>query len=362
MNLLFVNSIQMWGGGEVWLMDMVRELARRGHRPEILCRRGTPLEVRARAGGASVHAMRFGGDVDPLPILRAARLMRRRRIDVVCTNTDKDLRVGGMAARLAGVRGVVPSREVDYPLKNEFMYRFAYNRLATAVAANSEATKQTLVRSAPWLAPERIHVIHKGIDLGAYDAAAGEGVRRELGIAPGTPVVGFAGTLDARKGVPVLLEAFDAVRRRRPEALLVLAGRGPLQAEIEARARRPESGVRLAGFRDDMPAFMRAADVLVLPSTWEGFGYVLVEAMAARRPTVASRTSSIPEIVVDGETGLLAPVGDAPAFADAILALLDDPERRRRLGEAGRRRVETRFTLARMIDGFEALFRAQLPM
>ena len=118
MRILFVNSIQMWGGGEVWLMDMMRGLAARGHASEILCRRGTPLEARAREAGWTVHAIRFGGDLDPGPIAQAAALMRRRRYDVVCTNTDKDLarrRHGGAAGRCAGhraePRGGLPAQE-----------------------------------------------------------------------------------------------------------------------------------------------------------------------------------------------------------------------------------------------------------
>lgn len=359
MRILFVNSIQMWGGGEVWLMDMMRGLAARGHAPEILCRRGTPLEARAREAGWTVHAIRFGGDLDPGPIAQAAALMRRRRYDVVCTNTDKDLRAGGMAARLAGVRAIVPSREVDYPLKDTWRYRFAYNCLATAIAANSEATKRTLLRSAPWLRAERVQVIYKGIDVAPFVEGGGPALRRELGIPFDALLVGFAGTIDDRKGVPALLEAFAAVQAAVPSAHLVLAGEGRLRDWAESSARERGLTVHFAGFRRDIPAFMDALDVFVLPSQWEGFGYVVVEAMAARRAVVVSRASSLPEIVVEGETGLLAPVGDAAAFATAITSLLRDPALRQRMGRAGRARVESHFTFDRMIDGFESLFAGQ---
>ena len=185
LRVLFINSIQMWGGAEVWLMDVMHGLARRGHVTALACRPGTILEKNARAQGLDVIPVAMRSDFDPVVVGKMARLLRARRIDVVSTNMDKELRFGGLAARLAGRVAVVPSREVDYPLKNRLRYRFTYNRLADHILANSVATKRSLLMNAPWLSPDRIEVIYKGIDPAPYlgDVAEGVALRRELGIA-----------------------------------------------------------------------------------------------------------------------------------------------------------------------------------
>ncbi|HEX9934010.1 MAG TPA: glycosyltransferase, partial [bacterium] len=115
MRILFINSIQMFGGGEVWLFRTMHELNRRGHSVHLLCRSGTVLEARARTFGFNVHVLHVRGDFDPVCIAKAALLMRRLKPDVVCTNLDKDLRFGGVAAKWAGVKAVVPRRGIDHP-------------------------------------------------------------------------------------------------------------------------------------------------------------------------------------------------------------------------------------------------------
>ena len=355
---LFISSIRMWGGGEVWLLDAMRGLGRRGHRATLVCQPGGVLEDRARAAGLDVCPLSLRPDFDPLAVWRLRRLMRRRAVDVVLTNQDKELRLGGAAARLAGPIAVVPSREVDYPLKNRIHYRYAYNRLAYHILANSQATKRSLLRNAPWLDAQRIEVIHKGIDPAPYLARPEEGLalRRELGIAPDAPVVGFVGQLIGRKGLPDLVASMPRVAARVPGVRYLFAGEGKLADFLRHRTR--ELGVAgnaiITGFRRDVPAIMKAVDLLALPSEVEGFGYVLIEAMAAAKPVVGTRASSIPEIVDHGGTGLLVDVHRPDQLADAIVALLRDPARARALGGQGRRVMLEKFTLERMLDRLEA--------
>jgi phosphatidylinositol alpha-1,6-mannosyltransferase len=156
-------------------------------------------------------------------------------------------------------------------------------------------------------------------------------------------VVGFAGQLIERKGLDVLMAAWseiDAAPRPEPPALR-LAGDGPLRSRLErwrGSLRRPDR-VELVGLVEDMPAFYAGLSVFVLPSRVEGFGLVAAEAGACGLPVVATDTSSLPEIVVDGLTGRLVPVDDAAALAAAVGGLVDDPVRARELGAAGRERI-----------------------
>ena len=164
--------------------------------------------------------------------------------------------------------------------------------------------------------------------------------------------------MDERKGLGVLLSAFELIQQRLPEARLVLAGEGPLREMIESEIREQgwERSVLLAGFVDDAAAIMQAIDVLLLPSYWEGFGIVILEAMACGRPVITTNISSMPEIVDDGRTGYLIPPGATAALAERAVELLQNKSLRESMGRAGRARVAEHFSHDVMIDRLEKLF------
>jgi glycosyltransferase involved in cell wall biosynthesis len=161
-----------------------------------------------------------------------------------------------------------------------------------------------------------------------------------------------------QKSIDTLLQAFSRFRRHAGvDAWLAIVGAGPLEAELRRRARDLGVGERVvwAGFHEDMRGVMRAFDVFAISSVYEGFGLVLIEAMASGRPVVATRAGAIPEVVADGDTGLLVPPGDPQAFA-AALAKMTDPALRRSLGQAGQRRALADFTLDTMFARTDALY------
>jgi len=362
MNILFINSINMFGGGEIWMLRTLRALQERGHRVWLCCRPEAEVGQCAIAQGIPVALINFSGDFDPVTIFQLARFMKRERIEVVLTNMDKELRLGGIAAKIAGMPAVIPRRGIDYPLKNRWRYRLAYNVLATRIIANSQATKHALLRDAPWLNPERIEVIYNGIDVRPFSQSNAMQWRSKWNLKTDEPILGFVGQFDERKGIRVLLAAFQRIKHEVPQARLVLVGRGPLREMIESEVKRQQWGdaVLLPGFLDDVPGVMQAIDVLLLPSLWEGFGIVLIEAMAAGKPAISTDTSSMPEIIVDGQTGYLVPPGDAAALARRAIELLKNPAMREQFGHAARRRVAEHFTLERMIDQIEILFQREV--
>jgi glycosyltransferase involved in cell wall biosynthesis len=362
MRILFINSIQMFAGGEVWMLNTLRALQQRGHHVWLCCRPGVEVGDRAAEMGIPVKLVPFGSDFGLFNILRLWLFMRRHRIDVVLTNMDKELRIGGVAARLANVPAIIPRRGIDYPLKDRWRYRFAYNILATRIIANSQATKRTLLRRAPWLNPDRVEVIYNGIDPSRFDTPTGRDLRREWGIDDRTPLLGFVGQLDERKGIGVLLTAFGEILQAMPGVRLVMVGRGPLQEMVESEIKMYgwQNAIILTGFEEDIASVMQAIDVLLLPSYWEGFGIVLIEAMAAGKPAISTATSSMPEIVADGETGFLIEPGDAEALAQRSVELLQDGPLRRRFGAAAQQRVKDMFTLDTMISRLESFFAEQI--
>ena len=362
MNILFANTIRMFGGGEVWMLRTLGELKKRGHRVALLCRPKTELAVRAEEQGIQVFRMEFRGDFGPLAILRTALLLRRESFDAVLANMDKELRIAGLAAKLIKRCVVIPRRGVDYPLKNKLHYRLSYNWLSDCVIANSQATKAALLKNAPWLGERRIHVIYNGIDPTPFLRPAKADLRSVLGLSNETALIGFVGQLDERKGIASLLAAFVRTAGSFPKAHLLLAGEGPLKTMIGQFA--SDHGlvdrIHLLGFQKNVEEVMKGIDMLVLPSLWEGFGIVLIEAMAAGKPAITTNVSSMPEIVIDGQTGRLVPVNDSSALSAAMNELLADPLLAASWGESGRQRVAAHFTIDQMIDQLERLFHEQV--
>ena len=188
---------------------------------------------------------------------------------------------------------------------------------------------------------QRIDVIPNGVDASAFTGVDRSDARRALLLDATRPVVGLIGRITEQKGQDDFVEAALAIAVERPEPLFVMVGFAE-DAELQQRLRQKiavfglSDRIRFLGNRDDMASVYAALDLLVAPSRWEGFGMMLIEAMAAGRPIVATRVGAIPEIVRDGRTGVLVEPRDAQALARAITGMLDDPQRRIAMGEAGR--------------------------
>jgi glycosyltransferase involved in cell wall biosynthesis len=300
-------------------------------------------------GVAPVEPILKGMDLSPLAVGRAAAALRRHRPDVVLTLMKKDVRITAPAARVLGIPVVVRHAN-DRPFGRSPHYRLLNGAVATHHVANSRATRETLLRSAPWLAPGDVSVIHNGIDPEPFARA----VAAELPVPADALVIGFVGRFDRRKGLLDLARAWPAVAAALPHAHLVLVGKGP--AEAAARALLEDAPrVHWLGFRPDVAAVLKRMDLLAVPSHWEGFGLVAAEALAAGVPVVAADASSLPEIVRDGREGLLVPPGDAEALAAALVRLGGDVAERARMAAAGPPRVAAEFGLEEMIDRYEAL-------
>jgi len=303
---------------------------------------------------------------DAAALLAILRLIRRERFDVVHTHSSKAGILGRVAARAAGVPAVVhtmhgPGIHDQMPRWKQHVFRAAElvaGRCTDALVAVSDSNR--VQATTQFRIPEaRAHTIYSGIDLAHLDAPADlERARAAVAAPPGWSVVMFVGRLDDAKAVHHLVAAFAHVAAARPHTVLALVGSGPDEPAL--RRQVAELGlaahVRFLGTRADVPALLRLADVFALSSLWEGIGRAMTEAMLLGVPVVAPRIYGIPEVVHDGETGLLYPRGDTAALAAHILALLADPSLARRLGDSGRRLTRARFDADAMVRGLEALY------
>jgi glycosyltransferase involved in cell wall biosynthesis len=187
------------------------------------------------------------------------------------------------------------------------------------------------------------------------DSAA---LRAEFGFAPDAPLVFFAGRLAEQKRIDDLLKAIDLLQHVQPDLRTLIAGDGPLRSRLEETARLYclEGRVRFLGHRDDVPRLMAAANLVVLPSAYEGLPNLVLEAMRYCKPVVATAAPGTTEVVSDGQTGTLVPVGNPQLLARAIRDIVRDPALARRLGEAGRERVDREFPARIMVDQFARLY------
>ncbi len=261
---------------------------------------------------------------------------------------------GVIAARRAKVKRIYWSGHNDDPFRRRLAIRLIQAYLwqrVTAGIAISEAVRQFMVK-VEFAPPRKTHTIHYGFDPTDESPRIRGIFRRELGIPPEAFVFGSVCRLIEQKGLDHAVTAFGSLVGENPLAHYVIIGDGilrdELQTQIDTLGLRER--VHLAGWRANAAALMPAFDAFVMPSRWEGFGLVLLEAMAARLPILASRVSDLPEIVAPGETGYLVPPGDFQVIRTGMLALLRDPEAARLMGEAGRQRLEAHFSVAEMVE------------
>jgi glycosyltransferase involved in cell wall biosynthesis len=310
-----------------------------------------PLARAAAAAGVRVVDCPIANHADLRMVPRLRRLARA--VDVVHFHTARAHALAPWIGR-GGFRRIV-TRRMDYVPRGGPWVRLLYNHAVDRVIAISDGVRRALLEAG--VDPARIRVVPSGVDAAAFAAPAGARAaqRRAWGVADDDVVVIVVGGLEHRKGHTVLI---DAAARLSPDLRLrwVFLGSGGLEQELRRWAERQHVAVDFLGFRDDVAACLAGADVAALPSLQEGLGVAALEAMAAALPVVASRVGGLGEVVVDGETGRLVPVGDIDALAAALDALARDADLRRRLGAAGRDRVRARYSTAAMAEGTLACY------
>lgn len=329
---------------------------------------GGPMEARFRTAGATVANFGMSPGRLGLGLVRQiARAVDAHAIDLVHTHVMRPDILGGIAARLSPRRPAVLSTKHNMAyVRGQTAWRarnlvyWPTMRASTHIVTVTEALRQQAITRLH-LRPDRVTTIYNGIDADHfYQPDAREATRADLGIEPDAFVMTYTGRLIGGKGIEDLLRATARLAPHHPEARALIVGAGVLDAPLKQLA--GELGITdqtvFSGFRRDIPAVLAASDVFVLPSFSEGLPLSLLEAMAARKPVVASRVGGIPEVVVDGETGLLIEPGDVPGLAAALASLMDDPARSQRIGTQGQQHVQDHFSVDRMVAQYQALYAA----
>jgi glycosyltransferase involved in cell wall biosynthesis len=310
---------------------------------------------RAGDAGYPLCEIPLRGDFQLGQARKLSRFMLSQGVDLVATKLHRGIRVSGFAARLAGRPPVVAFMGL-VETRPGLRYRLTYRLFLDRVVTLTERMRAEIIDEGS-LDPREVVAIPYGVRVEDFDVPESEGlaVRREIGLAPDTPVALAIGRLHLQKRFDLLFETFARVRKSVPNAVLVLAGHGRLQPELEGHLDRLglRDSVRLLGFRSDVARVLSAADCLVMSSDFEGLPMVVLEAMAASRPVVSTSVGSIDAQVDEGVTGHLVAKGDVAALADALSRVLTLPDRGRSMGRAGREKVGALYPLTRFIDETE---------
>ncbi|MGM0504732.1 MAG: glycosyltransferase family 4 protein [Bacteroidota bacterium] len=350
-NICFFNSARSWGGGEKWHYDMATALEQKSISVFAVTNKKSELFHKLKEQKIKIFSIKISNIsfLNPFKIAKVSRILKKEKTSTIIINLPADLKVAGPAAKLAGVKKIIYRRGSAIPIKNTFLNRLLFTYFIDEIIANSQATKNTILANNPSLFnPEKIKVIYNGVEDPATDVSFAPIYQKQ----PAELVLGNAGRFVKQKNHKFLIDLAQALAKEGLNFKLLLAGNGKLKQETidYAVEKKVDGKIIFPGFIENIKSFMHSIDIYILPSLWEGFGYVLVEAMACKKPVIAFNLSSNPEIIEDKKTGYLVKKNDLNEVIHKIKLLAESPALRQKMGEEGIKRVKKLFTIERAIE------------
>ncbi|NLC35358.1 MAG: glycosyltransferase family 4 protein [Alcaligenaceae bacterium] len=354
LRILHSESAVGWAGQEQYIFRMVGAMRDRGHHMEVVCQPHAMMVERLRDAGFTVHTLPMRGTMNYLRgVGKIKKILRAGNFDVLNTHSRRDTLLAGMAGRLAGTPLIVRTRHLAKPPGSLLSYNKVPHRITTA----SNFVRQQLIdRGVP---EGHVATVYPAVE---FPPQTGQStLRAELKLAPNDIVVGCVSALRHKKGHRELIQAMAPLIAGRPNLHLVVVGDGsPVFEELQAQAQ--EAGltrrVHLLGRRDDVPNLMEGFDIFAMATRQEASGTVFVEAGAMGVPVIGTNIDGVPEMMQDGVNGMLVPLDDIPALTQAIRRLVEDPELRQRMGQAGVEfcRNSGHFSLKAMVERVESAY------
>ncbi|OBX24510.1 glycosyltransferase involved in cell wall biosynthesis [Gelidibacter algens] len=335
--ICFFNSTDQWGGGEKWHLETCIYMQQQGYEVLFICNEGSELHKRLKKTTVEYVLIKITNlsFLNPFSFIKVKKILKQHHIDIIIMNLSRDLKVAGIAAKLAGVKRVIYRRGSAIPIKNSAINRYYFSSVVTDILANSIATKRTVLENNPNLFPEeKIEVIYNGIAIDSF-------LERDFKPVYNKKLDEFVlvnlGRLEFQKNQKFLIDIAQELKFRNLNFKLIIGGEGRLKDDLETLAQtlNVKEEILFPGFIKNPKDIMHSGDVFLLSSLWEGFGYVLAEAALCKKPIVAFNVSSNPEVVINNETGFLTPLNDVHLFADKIEYLYNNPEIRKEMGLKG---------------------------
>lgn len=331
MKICFFNCAKVWGGGEKWHLDHAKAFAEKGHQVIVVSNTNSELLNRANCNNIKTKAFNISNlsFLNPLKRHKIYRYFRDEKFDILVMNFSKDLKTAAYVAKKAGIKKIIYRRGSDIPIKNSPLNRYLFRKCITHIIANSEATKRSILLNNKNLFPaDKIKVLYNGISFKNIENNTEEHK---------TPTIGTIGRLSYQKRHDLLISIAKMLYDKGVNCKFIIGGDGELKGKIyqQITDNKLNSLVQLSGFINNPHQYLQQIDIFVLTSEWEGFGYVLAEAMRAKKPIVAFNVSSVPELVIDGKNGFLIPWNDTKLFAESLEFLINNPEKCKEMGSFG---------------------------
>ncbi len=359
--LVQVSTAKGWRGGERQALGLAEGLYQKEMPVVLVAPPESPLLKRAQEIGIETFPLVYRGEWDLVAAWKLASFLRKKKAGLVHAHDGHAVMLAGLAGRLSSTPAVC-TRRVDFPIRGAWKYRWWMKR----VICISSAIRQICAQGG--IPAERMPVVFSGIDVdavknapgdnGQIRASFGEDAKKERRL-----VVLNVASLTDHKGQTYLLDAMPRVLKQVPNALFLIAGDGELEAPLKAQAKElalDEDVLQFLGFREDVLSLLKACDLFVMSSHLEGLCTSVMDAMAAGKAVVATRAGGIPEVVHENETGLLVPVRDPDALADALISLLQDRKLRERYGRSAAVVARMQFGFDKMVEGTLEVYRQLL--
>ncbi len=350
MNILFINSIgaDKFGGGEKWMVSAAKSLSQKGHDVTLASRKNSRILTYAREKDIRTTVIEIHADISPLGTIKLLSYLKKNKIDILVCNLNKDVRVAGLAARIAG-NIVVLARHGMLLCGKKWKHKFTLTKLTDGIITNSDTIRQAYA-SYGWFPADFVKVIYNGIAIPDKVTSCNFAERF-----PGKKIIFSAGRLSEQKGFPYLIEAAAILAEKRRDLVFVIAGEGRLENELKnlVKSAGLEESFVFEGFIADIFPYLKGCDLFVLASLFEGMPNVVMEAMAMKKPVVATDVNGARELMSDGKTGLIVPPKNPAALAAAITEIIDNAEMLAEFGNAGYERVKQKFTIKAMADNLD---------
>ena len=344
----FFNTAKAWGGGEKWHLEISSYLHEKGYSVFVIAHEDSELFTRLKSKNVPCKGISIGNlsFLNPSKCRAIKDLLISLEIITLVMNLSRDLKIAGPAAKKAGVKRIIYRRGSAIPIKNTILNRYYFKNILTEVLANSEATKNTITAKNEFLFnKEDIRIIYNGIEIKEIETAEKNNIFTILNL----------GRLEHQKNQVFLILLAAELKKRKLTFKILIGGEGSLKKKLQdlINELNVAKEVELVGFINNPVAFINQADIFVLPSLWEGFGYVLAEASLCKKPIVAFDISSNPELIIDGVSGYLTPSGDLEKFTDKVAHLYENEAERNRMGQKGFEHVKRNFDKRLQLEKIE---------
>jgi len=340
-NICFFNTTPFWGGGEKWHFEASESMSKTANKTFFVCDGKGELAKKLENLDVILNPITASNlsFLNPTKINKLVQFYRGNNIETVIFNNPKDLKLGGRAAKKAGVKNIVYRRGIAVEVKKSRLNTHLFADVVTHFIFNSSATKELLEKNYKnIITTKKTAIIYNAIEFPKSPTTENPTPNPQI-------IIGNAGRLVAQKAQHFLIDIAEKLKEKNLEFKILIAGDGPLNGELKQSIshRKLNENIELLGFVDDIPNFMGRIDIFVSTAIWEGFGFVLAEAMVAKKPVLAFDMSSNPELIKDGKNGFLIPSKNTNVFADKIQELIGNEMLRKKMGEEAYRFAESNF-------------------